>query len=52
MMMVFKITFTSTEKDTRVILFKRTLAEANAFVTMYRKAGKGKDFKITPIKLK
>ena len=52
MMMVFKITFTSTENGNRAVIFKRTLDQAMEFVSAYRKAGKGKDFKIIPIKLK
>ena len=52
MMMVFKIVFTSVESDNPCVKFAKTLPIAQNFVAVYKKAGKGKDFKIIPIKLK
>ena len=52
MMMVFKITFISTESGNPCVKFAKTLPIAQNFVVAYKKAGKGKNFKITPIKLK
>ena len=52
MMMVFKIVFTSVESGNPCVKFAKTLPIAQNFVAVYKKAGKGKDFKIIPIKLK
>lgn len=52
MMMVFKIVFTSTESGNPCVKFAKTLPIAQNFVSTYKKAGKGKNFKIIPIKLK
>ena len=52
MMMIFKITFISIESGNPCVKFAKTLPIAQNFVAAYKKAGKGKNFKITPIKLK
>ena len=52
MMMIFKITFISIESGNPYVKFAKTLAAAQAFVAAYKQNGKGKNFKITPIKLK
>lgn len=52
MMVVFKIVFTSVESGNPCVKFAKTLPIAQNFVSVYKKTGKGKDFKIIPIKLK
>lgn len=52
MIMIFKISYFSFEKQESCIKFAKTLGTAQNFVSEMKKANKGKDFKITPIKLK
>lgn len=52
MEMVFKISYFSTETNEKCLKFAKTLAVAKKYVSNMAKCGKGKDFKITPIKLK
>ena len=52
MKLVFRISFFSTEKGVNCFKFATTLDKAQKIVSDLEKSGKGKNFKITPIKLK
>lgn len=51
-MIVFKISYFSTEKGVNCFKFASTLDKAKKIVSDTMQSGKGKNFKITPIKLK
>ena len=52
MMLAFKVSFFSIEKGSNCFRFASTLGMAQNIVADLKKNNKGKNFKITPIKLK
>ena len=52
MMLIFKISFFSTERGVNCFQFATTLEKAKEIVSDLEQSGKGKKCKIIPIKLK